>query len=95
MDPVTKDNRPAESVKPHMIVAVNLFIDPTAPNADRGHVQFFTRESMLQIQAQETVIPFDVIEGIFLTLLQMRINARGQAVGIAPLGTTGPRAVPT
>lgn len=79
MDPVHDESDKDVTVKAQELVAVNLF-------PHQGQVQFFTRTSPLDVRAQETVISFDVIEGLYLSLLQMRLAARGQAIGLRPMG---------
>jgi hypothetical protein len=59
---------------PHAVVNVQLF-------PAQGLVQIDTR-APLAIGTHATVLSFDIVEGIFLTVLQMRLAARGLVVGM-------------
>lgn len=47
-------------------------------------VEIHTRP-LMALRDEVTVLPFTVIEGMFLTILQMRLNARGVGVALAQM----------
>lgn len=47
-------------------------------------VEIRTRRSNLAIADEVTVISYDVLEGLFLALLTMQLQARGITLGLQP-----------
>lgn len=79
-----KPNGPESPVAPsrHEIKNVQLFIQEQV-------VQINTR-APLAIRDTVTVLPWDVVEGIFLTVLQMRLQQRGIVMGLQQTNAPSP-----
>lgn len=74
--PVAREaDKVTTNTTPHEVVSANLF-----PNEES--VSVFTRSSPIMIQTQETVLSWDTIEGLFMTILQLRLQKRGKVVAM-------------
>lgn len=70
------------TVTPQELRAVNLY-------PHQRLIEIKTR-GPLAIHDSQCVVSYDVIEGMFLTLLQIRMHERGQSVALQPMANGTP-----
>lgn len=71
-----------DGVTPHALVGVQLL--------PQNNAVVISTRGPLAINAHDSVLSLDTIEGIFMALLQARLAARGIAVGLQQLPAPTP-----